>query len=394
MPQACCDVACTTLQALLLNDAQLTTLLLLEFQQQHLSQFNSQAHLFPRLPQEPTSYYTYHSPPPGPTSWTQHPWAPTYADDLRYPNPYWNHVPEYAECKTTDLQPIYQQYDALPCEHASSWLQPPVRHSRTLRAAEQQVTPLPNLLAHDAADAEPLSIWYDDPGQHDAEDATAAPPPTEDMTPCVLDMFPVAIETRPAWLPVPKEPPCVVLHCTSPPGSSVHNGTATAPFVPVPNEPPRAVFRCKAPSGPCVPNQTTAASFTTPSDHVHRQPTPASSTSTHGEEPPPLQSTLEEYEAESHTEFPCDYPFATANVFDMLWVLDTPRRPSATRNTCEHVNASTPQENTTPASFITTVHRPHRSRPPCVPHWGGRNRYAFVPLFSKKNTEKGCGLFQ
>ena len=40
MPQARCDVACTTLQALLLNAAHVTTLLLLQFQQQHLNHLN------------------------------------------------------------------------------------------------------------------------------------------------------------------------------------------------------------------------------------------------------------------------------------------------------------------------------------------------------------------
>ena len=41
MPQARCDITCTTLQALLLNAGHLTTLLLLQFQQQHLSQLNA-----------------------------------------------------------------------------------------------------------------------------------------------------------------------------------------------------------------------------------------------------------------------------------------------------------------------------------------------------------------
>ena len=52
MPQACCDVACTTLQALLLNAAHVATLLVLQFQQQHLNHLNAQAHLFLRVPQD------------------------------------------------------------------------------------------------------------------------------------------------------------------------------------------------------------------------------------------------------------------------------------------------------------------------------------------------------
>ena len=110
MPQARCDVACTTLQALLLNAAQVNTLLLLPFQQQYLAHLNSKAHLYPRLPQDLTSYYIYHNSPPGPTSWPQHPWAPTYTEDLRYATPYWNHVAAYTEYENTDLQPTYQQY--------------------------------------------------------------------------------------------------------------------------------------------------------------------------------------------------------------------------------------------------------------------------------------------
>ena len=366
MPQARCDVACTTLEALLVNAAQVTTLLLLQFEQQYLAKFNSQAHLFPHLPQDLTSYYTYHNPPPGPTSWPEHPWVPTRAEGLRYATPYWNHVAEYTEYKNTDLQPAYPQYHALPCEHVSSWPQPPVHHSPTVGAAAQQVTPLPHLAAYEADDSEPPTIWDSNAGQHVAEEATAAPLPTEDMTPCALNMFPLATNTPPAWIPVPKEPPCVILHCTPPPESSVHDETATLPFLPVLTEPPRAVSRWTPPPGSCVHNEPTTASFSTPIGHVRRQSAPASSTPTHGEEPPPLQSTSEEYETESHTEFPYDPPYTTANVFETLRVLDTPRRPS-TRNTCEHVNASTPQENKIPAGFTTIVHRPHRRRPSCVP---------------------------
>ena len=60
----------------------------------------------------------------------------------------------------------------------------------------------------------------------------------------------------------------------------------------------------------------------------------------------PLQSFSEEKETESHPELPYDSPYATANVFDKLRVLDTLRCPLTTRNTCEDVNASTSQENT------------------------------------------------
>ena len=110
------------------------------------------------------------------------------------------------------------------------------------------------------------------------------------MTPCVLEMFPLAIDARLAWVHMPKERPCVVLRCTPPPWSSVHNGTTTAPFVPMPKEPPRVVLRYRPPPGSCVHNGTATAPFVAPIDHVHRQPTPGSSKSTHSEEPPPVLS--------------------------------------------------------------------------------------------------------
>ena len=153
MPHARCDVACTTLQAALLNAAQVTTLLLLQFQQQYLPQLNSQAHLFPGLPEDLTSYYTHHNRPPWLTSWPQHPWAPTYAEDLRYTTPYWNHAAKYTEYENTDLQPTYQQYRAPPCGHCSSWPQPPVHHLPTVGTAEEQTPsrPLPGTVMQDNA---------------------------------------------------------------------------------------------------------------------------------------------------------------------------------------------------------------------------------------------------
>ena len=271
---------------------------------------------------------------------------------------------EYAEYETTDLQPIYQHCAATPYEHTSSWLQPLLCYSPAVRATEQQVTPLPSLPVCEKA--EPPTTWDRDPGQHDAEDATAAPPLTEDMTPCVLDMFPVAINARTAWVSMPKEPPRVVLRYTPPSGFSVHNGTTTAPLVPMSKEPPRVVLHCTPPPGSCVHNGTAAAPFVTSTDQVHRQTTPTGSASTHVEELPLLQGTSEESENESHTEFPCDSPFATANVFDTLRVLDTPRRRWI-RATCEHVSASTPQKDTIPADFSTIFRRPHHSPLSIVP---------------------------
>ena len=245
-----------------------------------------------------------------------------------------------------------------------SWLQPSC-YSPAIRAAEQQVTALPSLPVYEEADAEPPTTWDGDPQQHDAADATAAPPPTEDMTPCVLDMFPVAINARLAWVPLPKEPPRVVVRCTPPPESGPPSGTTNALFIPTFEEPPRFVLRCTRPPRSCFHNGTATAPLVTPTAQVHRQTTPTSSASTHSEEPPPSQSTSEECENESQTEFPCDSPFATVNVFHTLRVRDTPRRRPI-RATCEHVSASTPREDVPPADFTTIAHRPHRSCPSIV----------------------------
>ena len=362
MPQARCDAACTTLQALLPNAAHVTTLLmlLLQFQQQHLNNLNAQAHLFPHLPQDPPSCYTYYSLLPDPASWPPHQWPPSFTDAY-YETTAQPGTSEYAECKTAEPY-IYQQRTNMPCT-TSSWLQP-LCYSPAIRAAPQQVTPLPGLPNYGETAAAPPPPWDGDPEQHNAADGAAAPPPTEDMTPCVPDMFPVAIHAGPKWMPVPKEPPRVVLRCTPPSGSGAHNVTTTAPVVPESEEPPRAPRRTPPP-GFCVPNGTATIPFATPTGQVHRQTAPPSSVSTSSDHLPPLQSSSTECENESHTDFPCDSPFATVNVFDALRVRDTPRRHSI-RTTCEHVKSST-LEDIISADFTTVVHRPRRDRPSSVP---------------------------
>ena len=356
MPQACCSAACTTLQAFLLNAAHVLTLLLLQFQQQHLNNLNAQAHLFPRLPQDRPSCYTYYSPPPDPAAWPQHQWPPSFTDAY-YETTVQPSTSEYAECETADLS-IYQQCTTVPCT-TSSWLQP-LCYSPAIGAAEQQVTPLLSLPNYGETAAAPPTPWDGDPEQHNAADAAAAPPPSEDMTPCVLDMFLVAIHASRKWMSVPEEPRRVVLRCTPSSGSGAHNVTTTAPVVPESEKPPRASRRTPPP-GFCVPNGTATTPFATPTGQVHRQTTSPSSASTRSEDLPPTKCLSAECENESHTDFPWDSPFAKVNVFDTLRVRDTPRCRSI-GTTCEHVRPSTP-EDILLADFTTVVHRPRQDRP-------------------------------